>query len=235
MVSPDDMASAYCQSGNDLHKASEMLYNMLGSSSNNGGCGYDTRESTNAYQDLSVKFEENLQFNDSSQRSNLEKEVKSNIFTVSERSEPRTVHQPRTKKYGLVTEPLEDRVIEFKTPFVKKEVNEGNEEVEDNYDTLREAVMEHWTTMNYTIKLDTSIWLRLERQTKHLPKYSLKPAIHYLKLMVGANDDKNKPNARKRLISKLLQRDAITWTEEQDGQVGLEIGINLLDFTVDKL
>ncbi|KAI3803485.1 hypothetical protein L1987_31637 [Smallanthus sonchifolius] len=286
MVSPNDMASAYCRSGNDLHKASEMLYNMLRSSSNNGGCGYDVRESANAYQDLSIKFEENLRFNDSSQRSNLEKEVLSNILTVSERSEPKTVHQPRTRKYGLVTEPLEDQVIEFKTPFVKKEVNEyGNEEVEDNYDTLREAVKEHWTTMKlyYRAAADAYVKGNIELSDKlvkevacpghfymakareanetsskiltqtrndgeaisidlndHDPKEAVRfmkiqlksmsgiPSIHYLKVMVGANDDKNKPNARKRLISKLLQRNAIAWTEEQDGQV-MSIRIDVIN------
>lgn len=40
--------------------------------------------------------------------------------------EPGTIRprrQPRTRKYGLVTGPLEDAVIEFKNPIVKKESN----------------------------------------------------------------------------------------------------------------
>ncbi|KAL8223677.1 hypothetical protein R6Q57_019152 [Mikania cordata] len=184
--------------------------------------------------------------------------------------------QPRIRKYGLVTGPLEDEIIEFKTPIIKKELNKdaGNVEVEDNYETLREAVTEHWITMkqyyssaadayakgNYELanKLveqghfymakareadETSskmltqtrddgevISINLNdsdpKDALRLLKTQLKlmsgiPSIHYLKVMVGTNDDKNKPDARKRkrLISKLLERDAITWTEEQDGLI----------------
>lgn len=36
MISFEDMASAYCQAGYDVNKASEILYGMLGSSSSNG-------------------------------------------------------------------------------------------------------------------------------------------------------------------------------------------------------
>lgn len=35
VISAEDMASAYCQAGRDLLKTGEILYNMLGSSSNN--------------------------------------------------------------------------------------------------------------------------------------------------------------------------------------------------------
>ncbi|KAL8242650.1 hypothetical protein R6Q59_012952 [Mikania micrantha] len=143
-----------------------------------GGCGYDVQESmeklmnmsaptldlkditssvvdqistdTHTHQDLGIEFEDKIQLSDSSRRLNLEKEVLDNLFIVSE-MEPAKIpprKQPRIRKYGLVTGPLEDEVIEFKTPIIKKELNEdGNVEVEDNYETLREAVTEHWITM----------------------------------------------------------------------------------------
>lgn len=80
--------------------------------------------------------------------------------------------EPRTRKYGVVTGPLEEPVTIFKSPIVEKEANNGcdgrgthsfynksccttyayyfetgNEETEDNYETLREAALEHWVTM----------------------------------------------------------------------------------------
>ncbi|XP_076887839.1 putative nuclear RNA export factor SDE5 [Bidens hawaiensis] len=295
------------------------LYEMLGDGFNLdiddirgvlGGCGYDVQEtmerlmnmsapnvdlgsgtsssvdqtSTDAHEDLSVNFEENVQLSDPSRRLNLQKEILTNLFHGPEISEvaPETVRpkrQPRTRKYGLVTAPLEDTTVELKTPIVKKEVNEnGNEEVEDNYETLREATMEHWITMKQYYRAAADAYAkgddershRLveqghcymakaseadEKSTKlltqnsddgeaisinlndydpkdaiHLLKTQLKsmsgiPSIHYLKVMVGANDVKNK---RKRLIRKLLERDAINWTEEEDGQV-MSIRIDVIN------
>ncbi|KAJ0865574.1 hypothetical protein HanRHA438_Chr12g0541971 [Helianthus annuus] len=266
--------------GYDIQESMEKLMNMSTPTVDLGGVTSSTvdQTSTDTHQDLNNKFKEKLQLNDSSRRSNLEREIFSNLFNVPERSElgPEIIvpkRQPRMRKFGLVTEPLEDGVIELKTPIVKKEVNgDGNEEVEDNYETLREAVTEHWITMkryyraaadayakgNYerSYKLveeghfymakareadETSTKLLTQtrddgevisinlndydpREAVRLLKTQLKsmsgiPSIHYLKVMVGANGDKNKPNARKRLISKLLERDAITWTEEDDGRI----------------
>ncbi|KAK9078247.1 hypothetical protein SSX86_002304 [Deinandra increscens subsp. villosa] len=282
--------------GYDVKESMEKLMNMSAPSLDLEDIMVDSKVRSNnqiwyTYQDLSNKFEENAQISDLSQRSKLEKEVLSNLFTVSERSEaePKTIHQPRIRKHGLVTGPLEDQVIEFKTPIVKKEVIKDGRTclVEDNYDTLREAVKEHWTTMKlyYRAAVDAyakgsielsdkllkkghfymakareadEISTKILTETRddgevisinlsdydpkeavHLLKTQLKnisgiPSIHYLKVMVGTYDDKNKPNARKRLISKLLQRDAITWTEEQDGQImAIRIDVinrNLLSF-----
>lgn len=71
------------------------------------------------------------------------------------------------------------------------------------------------------------------KEARRLLKSQLKamsgiPSIHYLKVMVGANDDKPKPNARKRLIIKLLENEKITWAEEQDGQV-ISIRIDVIN------
>ncbi|KAI3815002.1 hypothetical protein L1987_14652 [Smallanthus sonchifolius] len=259
--------------GYDVQESMEKLMNMSTPSSDLGDITSSMVDETKST-DLGIKFEENL----SSRRSNLEKEVLNSLFIGPEKSEvgPGTIpprRQPRTRKYGLVTEPLIDGVIEFKAPIVKKEVNgDGNEEDEDNYETLREAVMEHWITMKQYYRAAADAYAKgnyelsnklveeghfymskareadatsakILTQTRddgeaisidlnnydpkdaiRLLKTQLKsmsgiPSIHYLKVMVGTNDDKNKPNARKRLISKLLERDAITWTEEQDGQI----------------
>ncbi|KAK9060452.1 hypothetical protein SSX86_021156 [Deinandra increscens subsp. villosa] len=267
--------------GYDVQESMEKLMNMSAPTLHPGGITssmVDQTKSTDTHQDLDVKFEEKLQLSDSSKRSNLEKEVLNNLFNAPERStipEKSTIppRQPRIRKYGLVTGPLEDGVIEFKTAIVKKDDNgDGNVEVEDNYETLREAVMEHWTTMKQYYRAAADAYAKGsyelsnklmeqghfymakareadETSTKILtqtrddgevisinlndydPKEAIRlvktqlksmcgiPSIHYLKVMVGTNDDKNKPNARKRLISKLLERDAITWTEEQDGQI----------------
>ncbi|PIN22620.1 hypothetical protein CDL12_04658 [Handroanthus impetiginosus] len=43
------------------------------------------------------------------------------------------------------------------------------------------------------------------------------PSICYLKVVVGTNSGDNKDGRRKRLITKLLEREGITWTEEGDG------------------
>ncbi|KAI3716261.1 hypothetical protein L6452_23478 [Arctium lappa] len=272
-----------------------------------GGCGYDVRESMeklmdmssptldlrdvtssmvdqtksmDTCQDLDIKCEEKLQFSDASGsgREHLEKEVLCNLFTVPERSEvglrknlPK--REPRTRKYGVVTGPLEDPATELRAPIVKKEVNgDGNEQTEDNYENLREAAMEFWITMKkyYRAAADayakgsyeladklteeghffmakareaneTSAKMLTQtrddgeaisidltdyepREAIRLLKTQLKsmsgiPSIHYLKVMVGTEDDVTKQKARKRLISKLLERDAISWTEEQDGQL----------------
>ncbi|KVH93055.1 hypothetical protein Ccrd_004899 [Cynara cardunculus var. scolymus] len=107
-------------------------------------------KSIDARQDLDIKCEEKLKFTASgSGREDLEKEVLCNLFTVPERSEvkPRKIlpkREPRTRQFGLVTGPLEEGVTEFRTPIVKKE---GNEQNEDNYEILREAAMEFWITM----------------------------------------------------------------------------------------
>nr|XP_043623647.1 putative nuclear RNA export factor SDE5 [Erigeron canadensis] len=271
-----------------------------------GGCGYDVLESmeklmnlapptldmedvspslaramsVETYEDLGSEFEHKLKFSDSSgsKRSNIEKELLNNLFTVPERSHgwPSTtsIREQRTRRY-IVTGPLEDGVIQFRTPIVKKEVNgPGNEEIEDDYETLREAAREYWVTMkkyyraaadayvkgNYVVadKLvkEGHFYMAKARKANetsgkmltqarddgeamsinlsdydpspsdavrllktHLKSMSGIPSIRYLKVMVGTNNDKNKLIARKRRITRLLENDSITWTEEQDGEV----------------
>ncbi|KAK1414308.1 hypothetical protein QVD17_30052 [Tagetes erecta] len=141
--------------GYDVQESMEKLMNMSATTKDLVGTTSSTADqtSTGTHQSLETKFEENLQLRNSSRRSDLEKEVLDNLFIVPGISEmkPGTIRprrQPRTRKYGLVTGPLEDAVIEFKNPIVKKELNgDENAEVEDNYETLRQAVTEHLTTM----------------------------------------------------------------------------------------
>lgn len=272
-----------------------------------GGCGYDVRESMEKLMDMSsptldlrggtssmvdqtksmdtcrdlgIKCEEKLQFSESSGsgREHLEKEVLCNLFTAPERSEigirkiiPK--REPRTRKYGVVTGPLEDTTTELRAPIVKKEVNgDGNEQSEDNYETLREAAMEFWITMKKYYRAAADAYARGSNEladklikeghsfmakareanetsakmltqtrddgeaisidlTGYEPKEAIRllktqlksmsgiPSIHYLKVMVGTEDDISKQKARKCLISKLLERDAISWSEEQDGHL----------------
>lgn len=269
-----------------------------------GGCGYDVQESmeklmnmsaptldlenatssmvdhTNSMetiqnlQDLDINTEEK-QFSDSTGRSNLEREILGKLFTSEVKQETTTIHprrEPRTRKYGVVTGPLEEPVTEFTTPIIKTEaIGGGDGETEDNYETLREAAMEHWITMKkyyraaaeayakgsyelakkfvkqghffmdkakeaneMSAKMLTenrndgeSISIDLNnydpKEAIRLLKTQLKsmcgiPSIHYLKVMVGPSGDETKPNPRKRLICKLLKKEGITWTEEDDGQ-----------------
>ncbi|GJU27489.1 RNA-directed DNA polymerase, eukaryota, reverse transcriptase zinc-binding domain protein [Tanacetum coccineum] len=276
--------------GYDVHQSLEKLMSMSASTLDLGDATASTMEQTNSTdtcENLSKNYEEKLQVNDSAQRSELEKEVLGNLFTVPERCElgPRTILprlELRTRKYGIVTGPLEDPITVFKTPIVKKEVHgEGNVEIEDNYECLREAAKEHWTTMKQYYRAAAEAYVKGRKdvadklvneghfymakareanemsaklltetrddgeaisinfndydpkEARRLLKTQLKimsgiPSIHYLKVMVGPNDDKTKPNARKRLITKLLENEKITWAEEQDGQV-LSIRIDVIN------
>ncbi|KAI7747208.1 hypothetical protein M8C21_007933 [Ambrosia artemisiifolia] len=257
--------------GYDVQESMEKLMNISAPTVDLGSATSSTVDQTSidTRQDLGIEFEEKLQLNSSSRRSNLEKEIFSNLFNVPERSElgletVPPIRQPRTKKYGLVTGPLEDGVLEHKTPI-----------------TLREAVMEHWVTMKQYYRAATEAFAKGnyersqklveeghfymaksreadEKSTKILtqtrddgevisinlnnydPKEAVRllktqlksmsgiPSIHYLKVMVGANGENNKPNARKRLISRLLERDAITWTEEDNGHI-MSIRIDVIN------
>lgn len=267
-----------------------------------GGCGYDVQESMEKLmnmstptldlgnatssmvdldqtcedlQDLEIKSQGKLQVIDSTGRSNLEREILGKLFTSKVGLRPRPTptlprREPRTRKYGVVTGPLEEPVTEFTTPIVIKEAN-GNGETEDNYETLREAAMEHWVTMKKYYRAAAEAYAKGDyelakkfvkqghffmdkakeanemsgkmltetrndgevisidlnnydpKEAIRLMKTQLKsmsgiPSIHYLKVKVGTSDDNTKPNARKRLICRLLERDEITWTEEENGQ-----------------
>nr|GEV80877.1 hypothetical protein [Tanacetum cinerariifolium] len=269
--------------GYDVHQSLEKLMSMSASTLDLGDATASTMEQTNStdtWENLSKNYEEKLQVDDSAQRnrSELEKEVLGNLFTVPERCEfgPLTILprlELRTRKYGIVTGPLEDPITVFKTPIVKKEVHgEGNVEIEDNYESLREAAKEHWTTMKQCYRAAAKAYVEGSKdaadklvneghfymakarevnemsakmltetrddgeaisinlndydpkEARRLLKTQLKimsgiPSIHYLKVMVGPNDDKTKPHSRKRLITKLLENEKITWAEEQDGQM----------------
>ncbi|KAL4589084.1 hypothetical protein LXL04_001986 [Taraxacum kok-saghyz] len=261
-----------------------------------GGCGYDVKESMEKLmsmstptldlgnapstmvdqtrkdlQDLEIKSEKKQQFTASSAKSNLEKEILEKLFNSGVEPETIPIHpkrEPRARKYGVVTEPLEEPVFEFKNPIVEKQDNKnGNEETEDSYETLREAALEHWVTMKkyyraaaeayakgdnelaekfvkqghffmanareanvksgnmltetrndgeaISIDLDTYDPKEAIRLLKtQLKSVSGIPSIHYLKVKVGTSGDKTK-----RLICKLLEKDGITWSEEEGGHV----------------
>lgn len=268
--------------GYDVRESMEKLMDMssptLDLPATTSSTGGQTK-SMDTCRDLDIKCEEKLQFRNSagSGRAHLEKEVLCNLFTVPERSEVGAreilpIREPRTRRYGVVTEPLEDRVPDLRTPIVMKVTNaDGNEHIEDNYDTLREAAIEFWTTMkkyyraaadayaNGSYELadklikeghffmakareanETSANMLTQTRdddeaisidvTNYEPKEAIRllktqlksmsgiPSIHYLKVNVGT-DDITKQKARKRLMSKLLERDSISWTEEQDGKI----------------
>ncbi|XP_071691939.1 putative nuclear RNA export factor SDE5 isoform X2 [Rutidosis leptorrhynchoides] len=230
------------------------------------------------YQDLDTQFEQLMVVNDcsGSNQPKVEKEILSSLFTLPERAElgPKTIipkRQPRIRKYGLVTGPFKEPIATFKTPIVKNEVNgDGNDENDDNFDTLRQATLEHWGTMKeyfraaakayvegsyekadklikagqlYTEKAKEanlasgrmltqpkndgeSISINVNEQEPDQAVRLLKteltlmsgiPSFQFLKVMLGGEDKFKKP--RKRRIIRLLQKDSIAWTEEQDGQI----------------
>ncbi|KAL7601716.1 hypothetical protein Lser_V15G25123 [Lactuca serriola] len=266
--------------GYDVQESMEKLMNMSAPTLDLGNATssmVDLDQTCKDFQDLGIKSEEKLQFNDSAGRSNLEKEILGKLFTsgVERGAIPiRPRREPRTRKYGVVTGPLEEPVTIFKSPIVEKEANngcDGNEETEDNYETLREAALEHWVTMKKYYRAAAEAYAKgdyelakkfvkqghfymdkareaNERSGKMLteprndgeavsidlniydPKDAIRllktqlksmcgiPSIRYLKVKVGTSGDNTKPNARKRLICKLLERDGISWSDEEDGQ-----------------
>ncbi|KAG8502605.1 hypothetical protein CXB51_001133 [Gossypium anomalum] len=88
----------------------------------------------------------------------LEKEILQALFTVPEISGEATKRnnavreERRSKALGeLVTEPLKDTDISFPTVVemlkVPKDVEDGPDDNENTYDSLRQAVKEYWVTM----------------------------------------------------------------------------------------
>ncbi|KAI8552589.1 hypothetical protein RHMOL_Rhmol06G0278400 [Rhododendron molle] len=117
-------------------------------------------------------------------------------------------------------------------------VFEENEEDENSYQVLRKAVKEYWTTMKEYYKalvnkggimhiatkaelgdgMDIFSRRRPGKQMRNLQKSFLKPAIDYLKIIVGANAEDSKEWARKRRVMKVLEKESIKWSEERNGR-----------------
>lgn len=267
--------------GYDVQESMEKLINMSTPTLDLGNATASMVDQTSQdLQHLEIKAEEKLQFSDSAERhagrSNLEKEILEKLFisrvdsVESATIPPRPRREPRARKFGVVTGPLKEPSVEFTTPIVEKKTS-GDGETEDNYDTLREAALEHWVTMKKyyraaaeafakgdydladkfaqqghfymdkareanemsgkmltkprnegeVISLDLNMYD--PNEARRLLKSQLIllcgiPSMPYLKVKVGTSGDNTKPNARKRLICKVLEKEEITWTEEDNGE-----------------
>ncbi|XP_071905291.1 putative nuclear RNA export factor SDE5 isoform X1 [Coffea arabica] len=221
-------------------------------------------------------------------RHDLEKEVLGTLFTVRPRPEPEPKKYHPMKEvrrsslhHFIVEEPLKETVIEDEPVIRTKQVSENNnEENEDDYDVLRKAVMEYWTTMKEYYKAAADAFAINDHEKAHklmeeghffmkkareadeksaekliesndeeemfvdLNEFEPKDALRflkiqltslsgiasykYLKVLVGSNEQNAKSGPRKRLITKLLERESIKWSEEGNGWV-IVIQLDVID------
>ncbi|GFP96717.1 hypothetical protein PHJA_001815800 [Phtheirospermum japonicum] len=100
----------------------------------------------------------------------------------------------------------------------------GDESKEASYEELRRAVAEYWVIMKEYLKASLDAYTRKDYETAEKLQeeanfYNRKAPIPYLKAVVGTDDVDKKDARRKRLITKLLEKDGIPWTEEGNGWI----------------
>ncbi|XP_075476518.1 LOW QUALITY PROTEIN: putative nuclear RNA export factor SDE5 [Primulina tabacum] len=220
----------------------------------------------------------------------VQREVLNSLFRVPGKIEekPESARpvrlQTRRSPYGqVVTKPLEETLIGDFTFITRQLVNNRDDEGNnDEYEELRKAVIEYWTTMKdyYRAAVDAFTNKDNEKAQKFLekghffmkkaresdeksaqklignssngqeelllnmhyfdPKDAVKhlriqltswsglPSLSCLKIVVGTNGEDTKEGRRKRLITKLLEKEGIPWTEEGNGWI-LSIRIDQID------
>ncbi|XP_073122355.1 putative nuclear RNA export factor SDE5 isoform X2 [Henckelia pumila] len=219
----------------------------------------------------------------------IQREVLESLFRVPGEIEEKpdsaqpVRRQTRRSPYGkVVTKPLEEKLFEDFTFITRQPVNNrGYEENDNEYEELRIAVKEYWTTMKdyYKAAVDAKTngddekaqkflemghffmkkaqesdeksaqkltgnsdeqeefllnmhYLDPKDAVRHLrlnlTSWSGMPSFSCLKVVVGTNGEDAKEGRRKRLITKLLEREGIPWTEEGNGWI-ISIRIDQID------
>ncbi|KAE8681077.1 Silencing defective 5 [Hibiscus syriacus] len=221
-----------------------------------------------------------------------EKEMLEALFTVTERSEEATKRNRvvsevrRSKALGeLVTEPLKDKdtsltkIVEMLK--VSKDVKDRQDDDDNSYDDLRQAVKEYWVTMKEYYKAAAEAYaegdkaraskiMEIAREADErssakmlesscaddeimsleLRNFKPKEALNLLRIhlasvsgipsnlplssilksliIVGTIEEDTKKAARRQLIMKRLEKESITWNEEENGRV-ISIRVDVID------
>ncbi|KAK6157423.1 hypothetical protein DH2020_011671 [Rehmannia glutinosa] len=148
-------------------------------------------------------------------KKDIQREVLEALFSVPDRFEEKESTGPvrrgqRSAHGRVVSKPLEETIIEDFTYITRQPVNERSDEANQTYEDLRTAVMEYWVMMKEYYKASVDAYTRkdYENAQKLLEE-----------VVVGTNGEDKKDGRRKRLITKLLEKEGIPWTEEGNGWI----------------